>query len=150
MTDNKIEIEKYQNLLELLKGIEGLNIENTSAQVSLAFLIEEIKKKNPDNWEDQLKKFIDKINEANTKDGYTAVSWLLSESISSAYMAFLEKRKQEVQDESLKRKIEIIKKMAENSLSFNSKTHDQGKPVAFGGVSLDYIPEWYHYVEMKK
>ncbi len=141
----KTEITEYDNLLEQLKNVEGLAIETTSSRVSLAFLIEEIKKENPADWQAQLKGFIEKINKTNTNEGRAGVSWLLSESISLAYLKFLEKRKQSIQDESLKRKLDIIKKIAEQSLNFNRQTHKQGQPVAFGGISLDYTPDWYYH-----
>lgn len=137
------EIEEYRSLIEQLQQVEGLNIENVSPRVSLTFLVEEIKKKNPETWREELKEFKEKIRILNETEGETGVSWFISEIVDTTYIEFLNKKGDEVQDENLKRKLEIIKKIAQQSLEFNRKTHELGQPVAFGGVSLDYAPKWY-------
>lgn len=139
----RIEIEEYKELLNKLEAV--IKIETENPKVSLAFLVEEIKNKNPKGWQNDLKKLKERIDRVAEQEGKAGVTWVMSEVISSAYIEFLERRKQEVQDESLKRKLEIFKKMAEQSLEFNRKLHEQGQPGAFGGVSLDYVPKWYYY-----
>lgn len=143
----KIEIKGYEDLVEQIKEVEGLKIETVSPKISLAFLIEEMKKKNPEKWQDELKALGEKINGIKKTEGKTGVSWLLSECISSAYIEFLKERTNKVKDESLKRKLDMIRENAERWLEFNRNAHKQGQPVAFGGVSLDYAPEWYHRIE---
>jgi hypothetical protein len=141
------EIQEYESLLEQLKGVEGIKLELTSHRESLAFLIEEMKQKNPEGWQDDLKKIKERLDQTAKQEGEVGVKWVLSETISSTYIVFLSRRQEEVLDKNLKRKIEIMKKMAKNSLEFNRRVHEQGQPVAFGGVSRSYIPEWYYYVE---
>lgn len=143
----KVEINEYKSLLEQLKAIESLRLDLTGPKVSLAFLIEEMKRKNPKSWQEDLKKFREDIDQAIQQEGEVGASWLIAKTISSAYIEFLERRKQEVQDEGLKRKVEIIKQMAEDSLEFRRKIYEQGQPVPFGGVSLDYVPKWYYFCE---
>ena len=143
----KNEAEEYKGLLKQLQAVKGLKLEAESPKASLAFLIEKMKKKNPDGWREDLKRFRGCIDQAARRTGKVDVTWVVAEATSSTYIEFLERKKREVQDESLKRKLEMIKEMAENSLNFNRKTHAQGQPVAFGGVSLDYIPQWYYYIE---
>ncbi len=143
------EIQEYDNLLQSLKGVEGLSIDNESARISLAFLLQEMREKKPTNWHNMVRDFIADIGLVNKKEGEIGVSWLLSENISSAYTDFLKKRANNTGDQSLKRKLVLIGKNAEQNLEFNRKAHGQGQSVDFGGVSMDYIPEWYRYIERK-
>ncbi len=143
----KNEIAEYRALVEQLRQVKDLKIETASPKVSLAFLIERIKTKNPEGWQVELENFRKEISDANQKGGKTEVTWLVCERISSSYIDFLTERAAQVKDESLKRKLAIFKKMVESSLEFSRKAHEQGQPVAFGGVSLDYVPKWYYYVE---
>ena len=140
----KIEIGEYKELLAILGAVEELKIETTSPKVSLAFMIEEMKNNNPEGWREDLKRFKDGIEQVAHKDGKFGVTWMVCEAISSTYIAFLERRKQEVQDDSMQRKLEIIKQMAEDSFQFNLRIRERGGSVAFGGVSLDYVPQWYY------
>lgn len=141
----KIEIKGYEDLVKQINEVEGLKIETVSPKISLAFLIEEMKKKNPEKWQDELKALREKINEIKKTEGKARVSWLLSERISSTYIEFLKERANKVKDESIKRKLDIVRKIAEQWLEFNRNAHEQGQPVAFGGVSLGYVPKWYYY-----
>ncbi len=143
----KVEVEGYESLVKQIKEVEGLKLETVSPKISLAFLIEEMKKKNPEEWQNELKVFRKKINEIKKPEGKVGVSWLLSERISSAYIEFLKERADKSKDEIPKRKLGIIREIAEQWLEFNRETHERGQSVSFGGVSLDYVPKWYYYIE---
>ena len=141
----KYEIDEYERLLGQLKDVDGLEQATRRAGTDLAFLIEEMKQKNPEEWRNDIQELKGRIGQT-AKEGMADVTWLMTEVIGSAYIEFLERRKSEVQDESLKRKLEIIKKMTEDSIEFNRKAHKNGQSVAFVGVSLDYVPKWYYHV----
>lgn len=143
----KTEIENYEALLKQLEEVDGLKLETVSPKVSLAFLIEEIKNKNPEDWQNELKGLSEKIGETNNSEGKVGVSWLLSERIGSVYLEFLKERTDNTEDESLKGRLTMIIKMAENWLEFNRNAREKGESAAFGGVSLDYVHGWHYYIE---
>jgi len=142
----KIKIKKYKELLEYLKEMAHFEFQTENSKVALAFLIEIMSEKNPENWQNDFEKFKKNVDEAMKKGGKVEVSWFLSEFISNIYIDFLKKREESVEDEELKRKLVIIRQMQENSMEFNRKTHQNGEQVAFGGILKEYIPEWY-YIE---
>lgn len=141
----KTEIEKYEEIVGYLKQIKDLRLDTESSKMSLAFLIENLKNKNPQRWLENLEKITEKINEIKKREGKIGVSWFLSELITKDYTEFLEKKEEETKDNFLKRKLRIMKEIQQKNLEFNRKAYQKGQPVSFGGVSMDYIPEWYRY-----
>ncbi|HPZ07821.1 MAG TPA: hypothetical protein PL110_06895 [Candidatus Eremiobacteraeota bacterium] len=142
------EIEEYNDLLDELREVEGLRLDLQSSMESLAFLIEEMKKKNPGNWQRDLGVLKRSIYELNEKEGKGGVSFLLTRKINSIYIDFLNKRKEQVKhNKDTVSIIETMKEMTEESTEFAHKSYEHGQAVIFGGVSTDYIPEWYKYVK---
>src|SRR3989338_2091274 len=143
----KDEIKEYKDLIDMLNAVEGIIID-TSQKISIAFIIEEMKNKNPEGWRDELKEFKDKIENKAKEGGEAEVSWFLSEYISAVYLDFLKMREESVKDEALKKRIGMIRENSEENLNFRRKHHKEGEPVAFGGVSMDYTPEWHRYKDL--
>lgn len=139
----KSELAEFKSLLAVLRMVPDLDID----EISVAFVIEEIKKQNPNTWQADLEKLRIFITEAFQKEGETGVSWLMSRLVTDIYLKFLVKRKESVDDPDLKLKLDIMKKMTESAQSFCDQLHEKGEPGSFGGVSLDYAPEWYYLKE---
>jgi len=141
----KTEIDEYNGLMGLISGVEGLTTNLKTHKISVAFLIDEMKKANPDGWQEDIKSLKDDISKADEKGGFKEVGWLLSEKISNTYINFLQKREDEAQGE-LKEKLQVIKEMVQDDLDFCAITHMNKSAVSFGGVSVDYAPDWYYLV----
>jgi len=142
------EIELYNELLKCLREIEDLRLDLQSPTESLAFLIEEMKHKNPESWEEDVFSLIEEIRELNLLEGKSGVTWFLTGYINSIYMKFLDRRKEKfIDDRNTLEIIEIMKEMTHLSTEFARKSYEEGQSVTFGGVSRDYIPEWYGLVK---
>ncbi len=138
------ELLVFDNLLHQVVDVVGIELQTITSKASLAFLIERKKVDNPDNWVNDittLKMGISKSNEATGKAG---VSWLLSDEIFEAYSKFLDQKIAETDDKTMKTKLGLIKKLAEQNWDFNRKAQEAGKPISFGGVSKEFIPKWYY------
>ena len=138
------EAREYKNLLSKLQGVHGLPLDNRSSRMSLAFLVEEAKNQNPDNWQNDIKELNSDIDRAAKTKGSAGVSELMSEKVTTAYMNFLDRKKEECPDESGKNKLDIMKDIAQDDLDYSKELCAQGKAVGFGGVSIDHIPPWYY------
>lgn len=140
----KDEIAAYKKLRSRIEKVEDLKLNTETSKSSLAFLIEEMKKKNPGEWQNDVGELMKEIDEAEKKERNVGVIWHISERIDSAYIEFLTKRIAEVKDEKLKERVALIKQIAEEKLEFRRKNYEDGQAVGFGGVSRDYIPKWYY------
>ncbi|MEQ8222612.1 MAG: hypothetical protein ABRQ37_09950 [Candidatus Eremiobacterota bacterium] len=141
------EIELYNELLECLREIEAIRLDVKSPKESLAFLIEEMKHKNPESWEEDVFSLMEKIRELNLLEGKAGVTWFLTGYINSIYINFLDRRKEKfIDDRNTLEIIEIMKEMTHLSTEFGRKSYEEGQPVTFGGISGDYIPQWYEFV----
>lgn len=143
----KAEIKEYKDLMNKLDAVESIDI-NLSQKNSITFIIEEMKNKNPEGWQVEFKEFKDEIETKAKEGGGADVGWFLSEYVSSAYLDFLKRREETVKDDVLKEKVAMIREMAEKNLEFRRKHRKEGESVAFGGVSMDYIPEWHNYKDL--
>jgi len=137
-----LEIAKYHELVEEINVVKNSKVESVVEKASLSFLIEETKKNNPDNWEEVIEDLKREVREANKKNGEVEVSWLLSDTVDKLYLNFLSNRIEEVEGETEKRKIRMIKKMVEDNIKFKETVKKEGKKISFGGVSFGYAPKW--------
>ncbi|MEQ8168876.1 MAG: hypothetical protein ABRQ38_08250 [Candidatus Eremiobacterota bacterium] len=145
------EIELYNELIECLKEIGDFRLNFQSPGESLAFLIEEIKHKNPESWEEDVFSLIEEIRELNLTEGKAGVTWFLTRYINSVYVNFLDRRKEKfTHDKNTLEIIEIMKEMTQLSTEFARKSYEDGQAVTFGGISGDYIPEWYKVVKSEE
>jgi len=145
------ERELYNELMDCLREIEDLRLDLQSPGESLAFLIEELKHKNPESWEEDVFSLIEEIRELNLIEGKPGVTWFLTGYINSIYMNFLDRRKEKfIDDRNTLEIIEIMKEMTQLSTEFARKSYEDGQSVTFGGVSRDYIPEWYELVKSEE
>jgi hypothetical protein len=142
------ELNAYEDIMIKLCGIKGLNINTRSPKVSMAFLIEEIKKGNPEGWQQDIDNLKDEIREIDRKEGASGVSYFLAERINNSYISFLKNRRDEHNNHEVKEKIDMIILMAEENMDFITKLYNDGEMVSFGGVSLSYVPEWYYFADM--
>jgi hypothetical protein len=107
-----------------------------------------MKHKNPESWEEDVFSLIEEIRELNLLEGKSGVTWFLTGYINSIYMKFLDRRKEKfIDDRNTLEIIEIMKEMTHLSTEFARKSYEEGQSVTFGGVSRDYIPEWYGLVK---
>lgn len=138
------EIEAYNNLLKCLGEVEDLKLNLRSPRESLAFLIEEMKNKNQQDWQEEVFSLEEEIREINLLEGKAGVTWFLTRFINSLYMGFLDKRKAKfIDDRNTLEIIEIMKEMTQLSTEFARKSYEEGQSVTFGGISRDYIPQWH-------
>ncbi|MEQ8190118.1 MAG: hypothetical protein ABRQ39_19260 [Candidatus Eremiobacterota bacterium] len=141
------EIELYNELLECLEEIGDFKLNFQSPRESLAFLIEEMKHKNPESWEEDVFSLMEEIKELNLIEGKPGVTWFLTRYINSVYVNFLDRRKEKFTDDrNTLEIIEIMKEMTQLSTEFARKSYEDGQPVTFGGISRDYIPQWYGFI----
>lgn len=143
----KDEIAAHKELTLQIESVKDLKIDTTTSKSSLAFLIEETKKKNPSAWQNDVEKLKKEIDETEKAEERVGVVWLIASKIDSAYIEFLTKRIADVKDDGpLKEKLRLIKQMAEKNSEFRRRIYEKGQAGGFGGVSLDYIPNWYYYL----
>ncbi len=142
----ELEISKYHELVAEINSVDGLEVDNQNQKISLTFFIEEIKKNNPEDWENFIDDFKEKIKKTNEEKGAIAVSWVLTDDIGKIYLEFLDNRIKEIDDEDLKKKVKLIKKINEQSINFSQELKAENEKTSFGGISSDYAPSWRQYL----
>jgi len=143
----KKETEEYKSLLSLLQGMDRGLLNNRSSRMSLAFLVEERKRVNPGEWQNELKDLKEEVISINKEKGISGVSFFMSEKITSAYTGFLNRKIKDSKDRDIKNRLEIMKEMSEEDLKFAARLCKEGKTSGFGGVSIDDVPAWYYIVK---
>lgn len=132
----------YQGLLDAVASVEGL-IVDTPQRHSLAWLVEQYKQEAPESWEERVDQLRQEILAHNRSGGVFAVSHALAEQIDQRYLAFLDEEMKRA-DELTSKKLEAIRFMKARSRSFGQRGKEKGEPTSFGGVSKEYLPDWYY------
>lgn len=135
------EVLLLDSLLNLLQQTGEILM--TTQRISLAWLIERTKLRNPTAWQNDIKSLEEKIRHTVEVEGTYAVSHLLSNLITDEYNAFLRERAAETEDQDIKNKIRIVLEMNENCRNFNLTLYKKRQKTSFGGVAAAFTPEWF-------
>ena len=135
--------EAYGNLIGELGAIDVVLVDSRTEQASLAFLVEDIRIKSPDAWKERISKLIEEIKGKAEQGGVVEVANFLMELVGNAYSDSLRQAASETSDEELARKFLIIEGAFNDLRVFQRQAYGNGSIVDYGGVSVDFHPEWY-------
>ncbi|MBI2644864.1 hypothetical protein HYW94_01655 [Candidatus Uhrbacteria bacterium] len=135
--------QKYQAVMSAIKEVPDMRI-ITAEKVSVAWLIERLKQIHSLGWQKEVDGIEKTIRDLNTASGKYGVSHYLKEKINEEYDAFLNEELEKSTDAEEKENLEFMKKFLFDSTIFAAQAKAQHSAVSFGGVALDYAPEWYY------
>lgn len=144
-TENAFLQQSYREFMSAIEQVPDLRI-STSKKASIAWLIERVKQENPQDWQTKVQEMKETVETLNKKGGKFEVSHFLGREINNRYTAFLKERIQRETDEQIKKNLKTMIKMTEDNSQFAQKAREQNETVSFGGVSLDYTPDWYYEI----
>lgn len=136
--------QAYLELMALIEQVPDLKM-MTSQKTNIAWLIERMRQENPLDWQIKIREMAETVRKLNESGGKFEVSHFLNQEINNRYIVFLEKMLQQDDiDEKRKQNLEIMIKMTQDDSQFAEQAMAKNEAVSFGGVSLDYTPEWYY------
>jgi hypothetical protein len=148
------QLETYKGLLEVVEPVKQF-VKGYSAKCwqeekeNLAFLIEATKQLDPDNWKDTIKylkmKILD-LSQNNASEAPKEVTWILLQTINTAYKASLAFRSADAHNNGNGRQglsFERTLQLYDLSESLASNMHQEGKPVCFNVIRPEFVPLWY-------
>jgi len=153
-----IEVKEFQELVDLVNQVPTLkkDLETDIAQKqALAFLVNELKKTEPQSWQESLKTLKDKIKteidfHKESPDGaQVEVSWLLAQEISNLYQLALFAKINDAMEKNEPRKATYFHaglSIAQYTNKINSFLHSKSSRVSIGGITQDFIPDWSEHV----
>lgn len=142
ISESDKKIYSYKELIKICNNVEGMEIKTTQ-KTSLAWLIEELSKENPVQWQQKTRELRDEITKRNEISGEVGVSQFLSRLISEKYLEVLEKEIIIEADEEKKRSREEMVKLVNSQLDNLKKREEKNEATSFGGVSIRRTPEWF-------
>ncbi len=141
------ELAEYDRLMELLSGTDGLGPDTESSKISVAFLLEEMKQADPEKWPENAERLRREISAEVEARGAAAASWLVNERVGDAYRAALDRRIAGTGEAVMKAKLEMMKKLYGQLNGFKSLRQAKGAPISYGGISTDFMPEWFRHTK---
>lgn len=141
---NEVEekIYAYNELIKICHNVEGMKIRKTQ-KTSLAWLVEEFSKDHPVQWQQKIREVRDEISKRNEASGKVGVSQFLLRLISEKYLEVLEKEIMIEKDEEAKRSLEEMVKLVNFHLNDLNEREEKNEATSFGGVSIEFTPEWF-------
>ncbi len=141
------ELAEYSRLVETLSGIAGLAPDNESAKISLAFLLSEMKQADPEKWAGNAEKFRQEVSALASARGAGEADRLVNERVGTAYRGALDRRMAAAAEPLQKAKLEMMKKLYDQLDGFKSMLQVKGGVSGYGGVSVDFMPEWFRHAK---
>lgn len=135
-------LDIYNEFIEILKGIDGLELDTTQ-KMSIAWLIEREIKKSPEKWSSEIVEIENKIKELGEKSGKVGITQFLSREIKEKYMDDLKKEVLSEIDDDRKKALNAMIKMVAWQLERLKKREEANEATSFGGISIDRIPDWF-------
>jgi predicted flavoprotein YhiN len=132
----------FNELLKVCNNVEDMRL-GTTQKTSLAWLVEELFKENPVQWQQQAREIRDEITKLNESSGKIGVSQFLSRQISEKYLAVLEQEIMKEMNEERKRSLEEMTKMVSSQLNNLKERESKNEATSFGGVSFSRVPVWF-------
>lgn len=141
-SETEKKLYSYQELIGVCNKVEGMII-RTTQKTSLAWLVEELSKENPVQWQQKIREIRDEIVKRNAISGKVGVSQFLLRLISEKYLGVLEKEIMIEKDEEAKRSLEEMVKLVNFHLNDLNEREEKNEATSFGGVSIEFTPEWF-------
>ncbi|MEI7741740.1 MAG: hypothetical protein WCJ29_04505 [bacterium] len=129
----------YSGFKNELEGIADLDV-GLPQEISLAWMTERLSQKYPEQWEQTFEKVNQKSRELNNA---FEVSHFLANFIGRLYQDFLEEEKNNAGNDLDRSRIELLISMLKLKSKNIKKLEEKKEICNFGGVNIDYAPNWY-------
>lgn len=137
------EIGSYKSILEVFADVRDLD---RTGKSSIAYVIEDIREKNPDRWFDDVGMLKNGLLDAKKEGGDPELTWKMAQEVYTRYDSLLEKTMLESGDATTQKNIPSLRKILKEDFEVQRKMYEAKKRVPLGGVSSNHVPKWFSYV----
>lgn len=134
------EINAYRTLMEAIQDVTGIT---RVEQHVLAFLVEDMRRQAPDDFDRLVSALIDELRAIKQIEGIPGLTKILSREFNRRYKAFVSNRKDQETDPVRKENMGILVGRLDKDAGILEQAYANTTRVPIGSVVLEHVPPWF-------
>ncbi|MDP3770699.1 MAG: hypothetical protein Q8R16_00170 [bacterium] len=134
----------FHDLLNIFRAVPDLS---WVEQWATAFVVEEIKRGDPEGWERTVGALRDELQAVHAQEGIPGITWRFAREVQDRYDAFLVRCLAEEQDPTRRENLEILQRGIQRDFPTRRDVYEAGRRVPMGSVILEHVPQWFPKAE---